>query len=192
MSVQAKRGDAARERLKRAALRHFVRHGISGARTREIARAARMAEGNLYRHYPGKDGLALSLYSELLGAFVVELDQASISTEGARERIFALCRRFRLLFERDPDAYAYIVLAQHPLMARTPKGMRTPTDVVEEVLRAGQKAGEVRGGDPSLLASLLVGMVVRVTLLRLHGLLKGDLDRLEREVAGACWRVVLK
>ena len=192
MIVQRKRGDAARERLKRAALRHFVRHGISGARTREIAKAARMAEGNLYRHYPGKDALAWGLYEELLGALVAELEQSVSALQGARERIDALCRRFRLLFERDPDAYAYIVLAQHPLMARTPKGMRTPTDVVEEVLKAGQKAGEVRGGEADLLASLLVGMVVRVTLLRLHGLLKGDLDRLEREVAGACWRVVCK
>ncbi len=71
-----------------------------------------------------------------------------------------------------------------------PKGMRTPTDIVAEVLAEGQRRGEVRAGSPLLLAVLIVGMVIRVTLLKLSGWLEEEMDRLERETLEACWRVV--
>ena len=187
-----KRGDAARERLEQAALTCFVRHGVDAATTKAIAREARMAEGNLYRHYRGKEALAWAVYEKRLAAFVAVLEGAAGGAQGARKRLAALIRRFRLLFEEDPDTYTYIVLAQHRLLGRTPKGLRTPTDIVAEVLAEGQKRGEVRAGDPGLLAVLIVGMVIRVTLLKIHGHLGKGLDALEREVEDACWRVVAK
>ena len=185
-----RRGAAARVRLEKAALQCFVRRGIDASTTKEIAKAARMAEGNLYRHFASKEDLAWALYEDRLAAFVVLLEEAGRGAGGARERLNALLGRFRRLLEEDPDTYAYIVQAQHSLLKRTPKGMRNPTDVVAEVLAEGQKAGEVRAGSPTLLATLLVGMVIRTTLLRMTGWLSESPKALERELAEACWRVV--
>ncbi len=184
------RGQASRDRLERAALHCFVAHGIDATTTKAIARGARMAEGNLYRHYAGKEELAWALYEKHLGGFVSALAETALAKGPSRERLAALVHRFRLLFEKDPEIYTYIVLAQHHLIRRMPKGMRTPTDIVAEVLAEGQRRGEVRAGSPLLLAVLIVGMVIRVTLLKLSGWLEEDLDRLERETLEACWRVV--
>lgn len=184
------RGQASRERLHRAALSCFVAQGVEGATTKSIARAAKMAEGNLYRHYPSKEDLAWAIYARELGRFVAALAEAARLPAGTRERLGALVHCFRVLFERETDAYTFIVLAQQPLLKRTPKGMRTPTDVLREVLEEGQKRGEVRPGSASLFAVLLVGMVIRATLLKLKGWVEEDLDALEREVVEACWRVV--
>lgn len=189
-SAKTARGRDSRERLEKAALACFVKRGIDAATTKEIARLAGMAEGNLYRHYASKEDLAWALYQGHLGRFVAHLEEAVRSKRGARPRLQALLHRFRELFESDVEAYTYIVLAQHHLLRRTPKGMRTPTDVVAEVLREGQKAREVRKGDAALLSAIIIGIVVRVTLLKLHGLLEGDLDLLEAEAEAACWRVV--
>ena len=188
----SKRGHAARQRLEKAALHCFVTRGIDASTTKEIARAARMAEGNLYRHFPSKEDLAWALYEDRLGAFVARLEEGACGPGGARGRLSALLGRFRLLLEEDPDTYAYIIQAQHSLLRRTPKGMRTPTEVVAEVLAEGQRKGEVRAGPPDLLATLLVGMVIRVTLLRMTGHLEGASSVLERELGEACWRVVEK
>ena len=187
-----RRGEGARRRLERAALRCFVKRGVDAATTKEIARAAQMAEGNLYRHFPSKEDLAWALYERHLIRFTGALDEAARKGGGSRARLKALVHRFRLLFEEEPDVYTYIVLAQHGLTARTPPSLRTPTDVVAEVLSAGQRHGEVRKGDPLLLATMLVGLVARLTLLKIHGRLREGLDELEREAAGACWRVAAK
>ncbi len=189
-NAPVRRGAAARLRLEKAALRCFVRRGIDAATTKEIAKAARMAEGNLYRHFSSKEDLAWALYKDRLASFVALLEEDARCDGGARARLEALLGRFRRLLEEDPDTYAYIVLAQHSLLNRTPKGMHTPTDVVAGILAEGQKKGEVRAGSADLLATLLVGMVIRVTLLKMSGHLEGGAAALERELAGACWRVV--
>ena len=186
------RGQASRDRLERSALHCFVTHGIDATTTKGIARGARMAEGNLYRHYAGKEELAWALYEKHLGGFVSALAETALGKGTSRERLAALVHRFRLLFEAEPEVYTYIVLAQHHLIRRTPKGMRTPTDIVAEVLAEGQKRGEVKAGSPLLLAVLIIGMVIRVTLLKLRGWLEEDLDALELETVEACWRVVSK
>ena len=65
----------ARPKIERAALKLFIHEGIDAATTREIAEKAGVSEGALYRHYKGKDELALSLFMEThnrLGAMMAQ------------------------------------------------------------------------------------------------------------------------
>ena len=67
----------ARPKIEKAALELFIRDGIDAATTRGIADTAGVSEGALYRHYKGKDELALALFMQthnqlgemMLGAF---------------------------------------------------------------------------------------------------------------------------
>ncbi len=183
------RGRHSRQRLEQAALSVFVERGIDGATTKEIAQRAGMAEGNLYRHYPSKEDLAFAVFSSHLTLVVQALDELRAGTD-TRATLKRLLHRFRELFEGDPNVYAFIVIAHHSLTARTPREVRTPTDVVADVLLAGQKRGEVVSGDTLLLASMVVGIVARVAYLKLNGLLYLDLDTLERDTEAAVWRLV--
>ena len=58
--VSRERARNARPKIERAALKLFVEEGIDAATTREIAMSAGVSEGALYRHYSGKDELALA------------------------------------------------------------------------------------------------------------------------------------
>ena len=74
----------ARPKIERAALKLFIHEGIDAATTREIAEKAGVSEGALYRHYKGKDELALSLFMEThnrLGAMMAE----ALSGDGSLE-----------------------------------------------------------------------------------------------------------
>ena len=54
----------ARPKIERAALELFIKDGVDAATTRNIADVAGVSEGALYRHYKGKDELALTLFLE--------------------------------------------------------------------------------------------------------------------------------
>ena len=54
----------ARPKIEKAALELFIRDGVDAATTRNIADNAGVSEGALYRHYKGKDELALALFME--------------------------------------------------------------------------------------------------------------------------------
>ena len=68
-------GNHTKELIARTALHLFVEKGITETTIRDIAGAAGVAEGPLYRHYESKDQLAWELFSTNYLAFALELDR---------------------------------------------------------------------------------------------------------------------
>ena len=67
----------ARPKIERAALKLFISEGVDAATTREIADVAGVSEGALYRHYKGKDELALALFMETHNRLAAMMQAAS-------------------------------------------------------------------------------------------------------------------
>ena len=84
--------DQTKELIARTALTLFVDQGIDGTTIRDIAAAARIAEGTLYRHYSGKDALAWDLFSKNYTAFAGELHRIQADHATARARLEAMVR----------------------------------------------------------------------------------------------------
>lgn len=68
-------GTATRERLYRKAQQLFRRRGYSETTLRQIARAAKVSPGLLYRYFPSKRAVVLALYDELSARFAATSDQ---------------------------------------------------------------------------------------------------------------------
>lgn len=72
--------DERREKIAKAATQLFAKRGFSGVTTREIARAAKVNEALLYRHFPNKE----DLYTEIIKHKIAEqgdfIDEAMLSS----------------------------------------------------------------------------------------------------------------
>jgi AcrR family transcriptional regulator len=182
--------DQTRELIARTALRLFVDQGIDGTTIRDIAAAAGIAEGTLYRHYAGKDALAWDLFSKNYTAFAGELHRIQADHATARARLEAMVRQYCAFFDQDPVLFSYLLLAQHGQLQKVTPEMANPVEVVREVLAAGMDRGEIPAGDPDVAAAMVLGIVLQVATFKIYRRLTQSLTSLAEVLVAATWQVV--
>jgi AcrR family transcriptional regulator len=182
--------DQTKELIAHTALRLFVEKGIDGATIRDIAAAAHIAEGTLYRHYPGKDALAWDLFSSNYTAFALELHRLQAGQATLRAKLDAMVRQFCAFFDQDPVLFSYLLLAQHGQLQKVTPDMPNPVEVVREVLAAGMDRGEIPFGDPNVAAAMVLGIVLQVAVFKIYQRLPQSLTSLAEVLVAACWRVL--
>ncbi|MEE4275709.1 MAG: helix-turn-helix domain-containing protein [Thermoleophilia bacterium] len=149
-----------------AAARVFLERGFARATTKEIAQAAGVAEGTIYRHFDDKHALFHEVFLAVAGDTVEELahfpERAGRGT--VRENLERLLQLLSGMIEHTTSLTASIWA--DPEMARRfeayirermPMGLQGgPVAVVAAYLRAEQGLGRVRGDVDALEAAAVV------------------------------------
>lgn len=180
-----------RDELTAAALRLFAEKGIRGTSVRDIAEAAGVTEGALYRHFAGKEVLAQSLFAECARRLYEHLDGAVSDVPGARPQLCALARGFLEFAETQPEAYEYVMARHHESVGELPPEQPLPKDVFVRVIGQGIASGELRPMDPQLGAAMMIGLLVRTVFFMQRGLVDASPEDVTAEVCGAVQRVFL-
>ena len=183
-------GRRTKERIARTALSLFVEKGITETTVRDIAGAAGLAEGTLYRHYAGKEDLAWDLFSTHYTAFARELEQAQAKHQALRAKLQAMIRQFCAFFDEDPVLFSYLLLAQHAQLKKVTPEMPSPVAVLRDVLAAGIEGREVPQTDPEVATALVLGVVLQVAVFKVYGRIPESLSSLAEPLVAACWRVL--
>src|SRR4029450_7766946 len=97
-------------RVERGALTLFVARGVAETTTKEIAMAASIAEGTIYRYFPSKEQLALDLFQRHHPALAEALAEAQRPARGLRAKIEAIVRCYCEWADRDWTLFAYHLL----------------------------------------------------------------------------------
>jgi AcrR family transcriptional regulator len=171
----------------RAAIHLFVQKGIDGTTIKEIAKAADVAEGALYRHFRSKDELAWHLFSAHLNQFTTDLMTKVLPVTGTRARVRIFIEESFKAYEEDPDLFTYLILREHSELEKFPKTATHPGHLVLKIIEDGQAAGEIRLGNIHVLGGLFIGGVIRMCVLRMYGNLKEDLGQHAPLVIEAVW-----
>ena len=177
-------------RVERAALTLFVARGVAETTTREIAMAASIAEGTIYRYFPSKEQLALDIFLGHHRMLAEALAEAHRPTAGLREKIEAIVRCYCEWADRDWSLFAYHLLTQHLFLAMVPDGTPNPVDVVREVIAKAMMAGEIPARDPDLAAASAIGTVMQPATYKVYGRFEGPLSDHATFFADAAWAVL--
>jgi len=183
-------GTPTREKIERKAMELFVSQGVTETTIRDIAQAAGVAEGALYRHYRSKDELILALFERNYAAFAKRLHALAGEQADTREKLRAMVEECARVFDADPVLFQFLLLVQHHSLRRLDEGAVTPVDVVRQVLREGMARGEIPAADPDLAAALVLGVIVQPATFKTYGRLPGPMLSLAPSLAAACWRVL--
>jgi AcrR family transcriptional regulator len=183
------RAHSKRDELTTAALRLFAEKGIRGTSVRDIADAAGVTEGALYRHWTGKEVLAQSLFAECARMLYEHLEAAVADVAAPREQLCALTRGFLQFAETYPEAYEYVMARHHESVGELPPDQPLPKDVFVRVIEQGTAAGAFRPLDPHLGAAMMIGLLLRTIFFMQRGLIGASPEDVVAEVCGAVERI---
>ncbi len=161
--------------MERAATELFAARGIDGVSIGDIAGAAGVSQGALYRHYPSKEDLAWSLFSTAYLRTAAELDDIRRLLPDFSSRLGAMVAHFCALYDSDPALFRFMLIAQHGLLPRIGAGQRTPVDAVAETIEDAVRDGAIPPVEPLAATAAIFGIVLQTALFHIYGRLPGPL-----------------
>jgi AcrR family transcriptional regulator len=181
------------KQIREAALSCFARLGYEGTRVRHIADEAGVSEAALYRHWKSKEELAGSVFADGMRGYAAELEQAAQAPGPTPERLARVVHRMLDLYRDEPNLSVFLIEQQPRFIGALPPRFPYPLHVVESVVKAGQRAKDVKPGDPRLIAAIALGCVTRpivVSRYSQHWALAPG-DRRQRElIADSAWAAI--
>jgi AcrR family transcriptional regulator len=169
------RSTGVKQRVERVAVALFAAKGVAGASIAEIAAAAGVAQGALYRHYPSKEALASALFEAAYRRTTAGLAALRASRTGFAARIEAMVAHFCALYDRDPALFRFMLTAQHDILPGIGDGHPTPAWVVEAAIGDAVAAGELPPIEIAAGAAVVMGVVLQTATFHFYGRLDGAL-----------------
>ena len=177
----------ARPKIERAALKLFIHEGVDAATTREIAEKAGVSEGALYRHYKGKDELALSLFMETHNRLGRMMEEA-LSGEGTLEdKVHAAVKAYCELADEDFLLFSFHLVSMNRYLPYDKRREDDPVSITERIIEGLMKTGAIPKGDPALKAAMALGVVMQAGQNKIYNRLPGPMSK----HAGALARAVV-
>lgn len=150
-----------RARILKAALRMFAKLGYDGTTTRDLAEAAGVAEGTLFRYFPTKKAILIEVatqgWVEILTDLLTELSEM-----GSYKAVAQVMRRRMLNLHQNADMLkvCFMEAQFHPdLRDRIQmEVIDKMTDVAEVFFQSAMDQGVYRRMNPKIVARVFLGM----------------------------------
>ncbi|BAY11192.1 TetR/AcrR family transcriptional regulator [Calothrix sp. NIES-2098] len=150
-----------RTRILQAAQKLFASQGFDGTTTRDLAQAAGVAEGTLFRHFPNKKAIlievATSGWVDILTDLLTELSEM-----GSYKAVAQVMRRRMWNFQKNADLMrvCFMEVQFHPdLRDRIQSDViNKMSDVAEAFFQTAMDKGIYRQTDAKLVAKVFLGM----------------------------------
>jgi len=173
--------------IEQAAIRLFAAKGLARVTIKDIAAAAGVTEGALYRHYPGKNEMAWALFTQELERFTIPLgDRLFAPGQAWARRLDAAIHFMYDTYRKDPVAFAFIMLTQHGFPEEDLLTEATnPNDMALRFIREAMADGAMPEGDPRPAAAMLIGLTLQPLVMHRYGRLALTEEIADQVVAAA-------
>ncbi len=177
---------SARDRIRSSTLELMARKGVAGTTTQDIARRANCSQAAIYKHWEGKDALALELFDEAQTSLIRAMEDGAARYSQPEERTVGSLQGLLVFARAFPHAYAFLFQIFHSDYAPWLTRHKVPRDVVFLEIQAAMDAGRIPAGNPGLKAALVLGMSIRLAFFERQNLIQGDTETIDADH----WRAV--
>ncbi|MEQ9618832.1 MAG: TetR/AcrR family transcriptional regulator [Deltaproteobacteria bacterium] len=181
-----------RTKISNAALGLFIKKGIKGTTTKEIAKKAGISEGTIYNYFRSKNDIAYHLFVQYMDMFRDKLADGARNGSLPEEKLSGMILSFFEFAEREPQAYAYIMMGHYTELEKMPFKKQKPKDLFVKVIAEGIREGKFRKAGKDLMAAHIIGMITRTILFHKKGILNPPYEQLIEETKKSALRVLFK
>lgn len=167
----------AKPKIERAALKLFIHEGVDAATTREIADKAGVSEGALYRHYKGKDELALALFMATHNRLAGMLAEVLSGTGTLEQKVRAAVKAYCELADEDFLLFSFHLVSLNRYLPYDKRREDDPVSITERIISGLMDDGTIPKGDPALKAAMALGVVMQAGLNKIYNRLPGPLSQ---------------
>lgn len=167
----------AKPKIERAALKLFVNDGVDAATTREIAETAGVSEGALYRHYKGKDELALSLFMSLHHRLSEMVIAAAIADGTMEDKVRGIVTAYCHLADDDWLLFSFHLVSINRFIPYDTKREDDPVTLTSRLIEALMASGEIPEGNAELLSAMALGVISQAGQNKIYGRLPGPFSQ---------------
>jgi TetR/AcrR family transcriptional regulator, repressor of fatR-cypB operon len=177
-------------RIMTSALDLFVERGFHNVSVHDVQRRANVSIGSIYNHFGSKEGLAKSLYYHLVKEFEEMVEDIIEEDLSIRERCNRLIWQLLEYTETRRNIVAFMLHAKHRefLPDEPPVCSATPFKAMRNIVQQGIETGEIRDGDPWVVAATVFGGAIRLIHLRLDGVIKQPVTQFYDELIDCTWQ----
>ena len=179
-----------RRRIHAAALRLFVDKGVAATTVRDLAHAAGIAEGTLYRHYASLGDLVADLFTSHYAAFAHRLDAVQARHGDFAGKLGAIVGEFCRFFDAEPVLFRFLMLVQHQELPRIANDSDNPVEVVHRVVAAAIDAGEIGLRPAGLATTMVLGLLLQPAYGLVYGRVAPPFAQYADTIAAACRRAL--
>lgn len=182
--------DKTKARIEEEAVGLFVRKGVAQTTTKDIAAAAGIAEGTIYRHFESKEALVEHLFLSNYLPLAKTLDGIQKRSATTIRKLETIVRYLYEAYDHDPTVFTFMLITQHGAVAKIPDGTATPVSVVRKIIKEGIKSGAVRRVDPQIATHLALGLILQPATAHVYGEITGPLAPRASDVVDALSRLL--
>jgi len=181
-----------KETLILALMRLVAQYGSEAATISAIAKEAGITQGAIYRHYRSKEELAWCAYKQTIEAMIREKEGLVHLDLSIREKIHQWIKLTYEYFDRDTEAFTFVLLTQHPqIEAMDDCGITTRQGkLLMQLVAEASRVGEIRDLSAPLVLTHVTGLMLNVPRMINEGVLEGSAMTYLDEVSNAVWQVL--
>lgn len=184
------RGADTRLKIQTTALELFVAHGVSETSVRDLAQAAGIAEGTLYRHYVSKDELVTDLFLSNTRTFTQRLRENVPAKLPLQQRLQRVVHEVFTFHDEHPTLFRFLLLSQHQSLPHMEDGEDNPVSWLQDCFEQALARKEVPPRPAPFLTAMILGLLLQPATSVVYQRLSAPLSSYTDEIAQACWLVV--
>ncbi|NEP58637.1 MAG: TetR/AcrR family transcriptional regulator [Symploca sp. SIO2G7] len=152
---------ATKQRILQAAQHLFALRGYDGTTTRDLANAAGVAEGTIFRHFPNKKAILIEVATQ--GWVEILTDLLTELSEMASYKAVAQVMRRRMVRIRENSDIMRVCFMEAQFHPELRDRIQTEiiikmTDVAEAFFETAMERGVYRRSNPKIVAKVFLGM----------------------------------
>ncbi len=165
--------------IERVAIELFSKKGIKATTVKNIAKAAKLTEGAIYKHFSSKEELARLVFEENYNRIICDLKALSDGCEHIESAVDVMVGYYCEQFDNEPEIFTYLLISDHYQFSLKPR--ISLMDYIVEILKKYKVNGDIK-----FIANILLGIVVETGRNIIHKNIEGIMRDHKGKIISSC------